>query len=592
MKHIYYFVLLFAAIISCNDADLGASDPQDAGQQDTDSADETNALFDPNRLIDVRIELAPEDWDALRHEGRGLATVLSGCDGDFEYTYFNGTVTIDGTRVEQVGIRKKGFLGSLSVFRPSLKINFRKFVPDQTYSGMKRMTLNNDRQDPSHTHQVMSYALFRRAGVVAPRCNFARVSVNGEDLGIYSHVESIKKPFLARHFEDNDGNLYEGQLSDFTPGLLSTFELKTNKDDLVPGQEQPDLQRVVDALNVEDTALIAALEQVIDVDAFMTFWAMEVIVGHWDGYSGNRNNFYIYNNPTTNLFYFIPWGTDGAFDSFHAFLPEIPSSVYAWNLLAYRFYNYPETRALYQAKLRSLLDEVWHEDALLAEVDRIEALVSPEASALEKQRTFLSSRRAAIQAELETGGGIWSYPPILELPECVPPVNISGTFDATWSTEQDLIIGENVSLSLMLNGEPQTFLFILNTAGPAIDAPNGIPKDYAMIQLVATRLEGNPLVVVIFLPPQLVKVGEPMFHGFETLGVVVEIIDGPDNVKLLGYIGDGTISFAAAGTAEGDQVSGSFSGMLSSYGDALAGHLLPSGIFSRTWMRQPGASIP
>ena len=33
-------------------------------------------------------------------------------------------------------------------------------------------------------------------------------------------------------------------------------------------------------------------------------------MGHWDSYSGNRNNFYLYTNPTTKKLHFIPWGAD------------------------------------------------------------------------------------------------------------------------------------------------------------------------------------------------------------------------------------------------------------------------------------------
>jgi hypothetical protein len=38
--------------------------------------DETNAIFDAHRLVQIEIEIAPEDWQLLRAEGRGLATRL------------------------------------------------------------------------------------------------------------------------------------------------------------------------------------------------------------------------------------------------------------------------------------------------------------------------------------------------------------------------------------------------------------------------------------------------------------------------------------------------------------------------------------
>ena len=103
------------------------------------------------------------------------------------------------------------------------------------------------------------------------------MTAQGKDLGIYSHVEAIKKPFLSRVFGDDSGNLYEGQISDFNDGLVSTFQVKTNELE----NDQSDLEAVVTALEADDAALWDALDAVIDMDAFLTFWAMEVLVGHW-----------------------------------------------------------------------------------------------------------------------------------------------------------------------------------------------------------------------------------------------------------------------------------------------------------------------
>jgi len=519
-------------------------------------------IFDLSRVVDVEIELAQADWDALCQEGRGLAALASGCASDFEYTYFDASVTVDGQRIEHAGVRKKGFLGSLSVVRPSLKIHFGKFVPDQTCLGMKRLTLNNDRQDPSHTHQVMSYALFRKAGIVAPSCNLARVSVNGELLGIYSNVESIKKPFLARYFSDNNGNLYEGQLADFTVELVSKFERKTNKTAPDGGPpDRSDLDRVVQALNASDADLLAELGKVIDVDEFLTFWAMEVITGHWDGYTGDRNNFYAYHDPETDLFHFIPWGTDGAFGKDHLFLPNIPSSVYAWGKIANRLYSYPETRTLYHVKLRSLLDDVWNEDDLLASVDQIEQLASADPQATQDQRKFISSRKSIVLSELYGSGPDWPYPLISEIPECKEPQEASGTFSATWGSVDNFVTNENVSLTLTLNGQPQIFEQVLNSAGIEGDQKNF--DDYiATIRLLGIRSGNYPLAVILHVMESRFETGEIPLHGFETFGVVVEINQQTGSYRILNFIGDGAISLDVAGMNPGDTVSGSFSGLM------------------------------
>ena len=173
---------------------------------------------------------------------------------------------------------------------------------------MKRLTLNNAQQDPSMINTCMAYHIFASAGLPAPRCNFATVAVNGENLGLYVHVESMKTAFLERNFSDPSGNFYEGTVSDFRPEWRGTLQKKTNE----AAADWADIDAVVAALQDASPAGLEALAAAIDLDRFFTFWAVEVLIGHWDGYAGNRNNFYIYRESGAP-FVFIPWGTDQVF---------------------------------------------------------------------------------------------------------------------------------------------------------------------------------------------------------------------------------------------------------------------------------------
>ena len=177
-------------------------------------------------------------------------------------------MTIDGETHTEVGVRKKGFLGSQSDTKPSLKLRYDKYVDGQSLGGvMDRMTLNNSVQDPSMVNTCLAYEVFAAAGNPAPRCNFANVTVNGMELGLYVHVEELKKPFLARHFDSAAGNLYEGTISDFTSSHSGTMEKKTNEDE----DDWSDVDAVVAALQDPSDAGIKALGELVDLDRFLTF---------------------------------------------------------------------------------------------------------------------------------------------------------------------------------------------------------------------------------------------------------------------------------------------------------------------------------
>ena len=75
-------------------------------------------IFPTDRVIDVQITVPKRDWDTIRYQSRDFMTAL-GASRQFQpmespYTYFEASVSIDGVVFPKVGIRKKGFIGSLS----------------------------------------------------------------------------------------------------------------------------------------------------------------------------------------------------------------------------------------------------------------------------------------------------------------------------------------------------------------------------------------------------------------------------------------------------------------------------------------------
>ena len=282
----------------------------ESNRKGDDSSSEADGLFDPSHLLNVEIEVDPEEWNQLCEQSRDFFSSLqakSPAESPFEYV--KADVTIDGKKIKNVGIRKKGFLGSLDTKRPSLKIRFDRYKKQAPYGEIDRLTLNNNKQDDSKLSQYLSYKLFSENGVPAPRCSFAKVSVNGESLGIYSHVESVKPPMLARVFGDGTGLLAEGTLADVLPSAQQRFEYKskhkktTGIDKLTKLLEKPELD-------------LDELESLVNVDSFMRFWATESLIGFWDGSTHNQNNFFVYEYPEDSRLCFMPWGADSAFTTY------------------------------------------------------------------------------------------------------------------------------------------------------------------------------------------------------------------------------------------------------------------------------------
>ena len=390
-------------------------------------------IFPTDRVVDVQITVSERDWNTIRYQSRNFMSALNESRQfapiEHPYTYVEASVSIDGVVFPKVGIRKKGFIGSQSNTRPSLKIKLNHIDKETEIEGLTNLTLNNNQQDMSQVSQFMGYALFNATGSPAPRCAYAKVTVNGKSLGIYSHVESMRKLLLKRAFGNSKGTFYEGTVVDFNKEWENSFEHKRGNDAL--GREK--IIALIDVL-ADDQVTEEAIGELVDLDSFYRFWAVESLLGFWDSYSGNNNNFFIYLNPDTDKFHFLPWGADSLFMKFSmldsAKNSWAPISVKTQGLIAYRLYQLEAGRERYAKMMTELLKNHWNEAQLLSEVDRIAAMIQPHLiperafrgegwseknvtfeNSLETVRHFIRTRESDILQEMADGMPVWKKRP-------------------------------------------------------------------------------------------------------------------------------------------------------------------------------------
>ncbi len=382
--------------------------------------------FDPAHMLCVRLTMDAADFASLSAETRwgpgeafeGFFEDLGDCTGSWPagYTWFEADVEVDGVPLSRVGVRKKGFLGSVisgGDLKPSLKVKTDKHVAEQRMGDTERLTLNNALHDDARMRDCLAYSVFSDAAYPAPRCNLANVMVNGRSLGAYAHIEPIKKRFLKRAFGDKSGSLYEATLADLTPEFIVDFEEgQLGRWEAKTGDTDPSglpIFLLTEALRAPDHALEAALGEVLDVDRFITFWALETLVNHADGYSGDRNNFFVYFDPTdSGRAVFVPWGVDKTFDDGSKF-GDGGLSSYLRAELPRRLSRIPAMATRYEDELRRLLDEVWDAPTLMARVDAFAAQVATAQddagydASVDTLRDWIRGREARVRAWLTEG---------------------------------------------------------------------------------------------------------------------------------------------------------------------------------------------
>lgn len=343
-------------------------------------------LFTSGTISRLALFLAPEDADRLRQNSRQNVP---------------GRVVEDGQRMhDRVRLHLKGSTGSFRGLddKPSFTLRFDGADAEAGFHGLRKLHLNNSVEDPSYFNEYAGSALFRAAQIPAPRVTHALVTLNGRRLGLYVLKEGFTEEFLGRYFRDPRGNLY-----DTGPG--HDVDEALEKDAGAGPDDRSDLAALAAAARDPDVAARwTRLGQVLDLDRFASFMAMEVITGHRDGYCLARNNFRIYHDVDSGRMVFLPHGMDQLFGR-----PDATLRPAMQGLVARAVLETSEGRQAYRARIgqltTNLLDVPWLQREADDLVQRLRPLLpAREVRELEvaiadsKERIAL--RRASIQRQM------------------------------------------------------------------------------------------------------------------------------------------------------------------------------------------------
>jgi hypothetical protein len=321
----------------------------------------TDDIFRSTNLLSIAIEIPEEGVQTLRSYRGGRSP-----QGKPEAV---ATVTEAGRVYTNVSVQLKGFTTFRPIDRlPSLTLNFNKLAPKQKFHGLTKISLNNSLQDPTRLHEKISREFFAAANVPVPRADYALVTLNGRDLGLYVLAEGFDKTFLKQHFARADGTLYEGgvlrEINQSLQGIGKNVTSDVAVQKLIVASHEPDLsQRLRD------------LEAVLDVDRFLSMMAVETILCHSDSYSMNRNNYRLYYDPASGKLVFMPHGMDRVLGAHRSPL-QLEVVPPALGLVARGVLSIPELRTRYVERAGVLFTNLFEPTGLCRRVHEMDAKIA------------------------------------------------------------------------------------------------------------------------------------------------------------------------------------------------------------------------
>jgi hypothetical protein len=348
--------------------------------------------LEPKRIGVLPNFLRPDGMALLRNpdaQRSGLAGVL-GYNFDWTHAGFEfGSVSFTN-----VAVRIKGngsWLGSLYGPKRAFKVDLNRFAKGQKLGGLDELTFNNLIWDYSCLSDALGYQFFRDAGVPAPRTAYAWLSASvtkqwdRKPLGLYLMVEPVDEAFVAERFGSKKTPVFKPvtydlfeDLGDDWSAYGTIYDLKTKA---TPEQQRRVIELARLVSSASDAEFATQIGDFLDLDEFARFVAGEVLLSNYDSILADGQNFYMYLDPRSNKFGFIPWDLDTAWGWFWLGTKQEIERASIWrpwvgeNRFLERVMAVEEFRRIYRAHLEDFLTRLFVPARLHRRVDEMAAVL-------------------------------------------------------------------------------------------------------------------------------------------------------------------------------------------------------------------------
>lgn len=357
-------------------------------------------LIDPEGLAQSAFPILLRGGEGSRN---GLATALG-----ISFKQVDAEFELAGSAFKDVAVRYKGngtFLESRGSLKRSLKVDLNKSVKGQKLAGATKLNFHSNVADPSAMNESVAYRLYRDAGVPAPRTAYAKVylTVPGkyarQYLGLYSIVENVDEHFIVDRFGTKKGAMFKPVTPSLFADLGSDWSKYQQIYDAKTKVSEAQTRRVIDfarlLAHADDAAFAAQLPDYFDIDQLARYMAVTTYLSSLDTILCVGQNDYLYLDPRTNKFQFLPWDLDHAFGEIFGEQDRLArlSIQTPWvgpNRFLRRVYQAEAFKKAYLAHLAEFSRTIFKPERIRAQVDEIAAAIRPavEAESREKLAKF------------------------------------------------------------------------------------------------------------------------------------------------------------------------------------------------------------
>ena len=325
-------------------------------------------------------------------------------DDSLDTYYANGlserlvadSILIDGVMDDKVGIKYKGNSSyNVANVKNPMNIKLDYVNNGQSIDGYNVLKLSNGFRDPSFVREVLSYEMASEY-MPSPKATYAKVTVNGTLIGLYTCVQSIDDDFTNENFYERKGPFFKvdntGIIVPGCSGPLGILEYYSDTNcyqkayEMESTSDWTQLGNFLDTLNNHFTEV----ENVMDIDRTLWMMAFENLIVGLDGpVNSIPHNFYLFKD-NNGRFSPLLWDMNMAFGTFTNGLPNpvtnanlqeldiFHESTNSQNKLTTQLFSSDRYKRMYVAHMRTILNEQFVNNNYSTRASQLQQLIDTD----------------------------------------------------------------------------------------------------------------------------------------------------------------------------------------------------------------------
>ena len=365
-------------------------------------------VFSGKRVVQIDLHVSSQNWEAMQPRSGQREFRGPPGGGENEFSYAHAALTIDGKKLENIGLRFKGnssYRSSQRGLRRPFKIDTNRFVKGLKWFGRTKLNLSNSFKDSTYLREKLGYEIFQAAGLPTPGVGWAHVTLTvagrheRQDLGLYVLIEQVDDDWIQRKFGRKSDNsllmkpegFFEWPYLGEELAAYERYEIKEGRENTVL------LKRFVGFLRLlkeaEQAEFAERAGEYLDLENWAQYFAANSLLVNLDSIVAMPHNYYLLVDQADGKLKILPWDLNECFGVFT--VGASPEDLMHWdikrpwvmqNQLLERMFGLRDFQRHYQKAVKDLLASAFRPES----INRRLAELQPGLEAAMKQNGFSS----------------------------------------------------------------------------------------------------------------------------------------------------------------------------------------------------------